>query len=111
MRIRRNKARTMIAMAKVEAGNVHTGIDELFQLGDLPAGRTDGTNDLGAAVEEGGGLLDGLKLDEAAGQSGYLGCVADHFAGFYVKGFQLANAIRCVDSIGSFKNAKIKCCV
>ena len=79
MRIRRNKARTMIAMAKVEAGNVHTGIDELFQLGDLPAGRTDGTNDLGAAVEEGGGLLDGLKLDEAAGQGGYFGCVADHF--------------------------------
>ena len=69
----------MIAMTEVEAGNVHTGIHELFELGDLPAGRTDGANDLGAAIEEGGGLLDGLKLDEAAGQGGHFGCVADHF--------------------------------
>ena len=69
----------MIAMTEVEAGNVHTGIHELLELGDLPAGRTDGANDLGAAIEEGGGLLDGLKLDEAAGQGGYFGCVADHF--------------------------------
>ena len=79
MRRGADKVLTVIAVAEVEAGNVHTGIDELLELGDLPASRTDGTNDLGATVEEGGGLLDGLKLDEAAGQGGYFGCVADHF--------------------------------
>lgn len=79
MRRGADKVLTVIAVAEVEAGNVHTGIDELLELGDLPAGRTDGTNDFGATVERGGGLLDGLELDEAAGQGGHLGCVADHF--------------------------------
>jgi hypothetical protein len=71
-------ARTVVAMTEVEAGNVHTSVDELLELGDLPTGGANGANDLGAAVEEGSRLLHGFKLDEAAGQGGYVGCVADH---------------------------------
>jgi hypothetical protein len=41
----------MVTMRKVEAGDAHTSIDEFLQLGNLPASRTQGTNDFGLTAK------------------------------------------------------------
>ena len=40
----------VVAMRKVEPSDGHAGIDELFELGDVPTGRTHGADDFGLAT-------------------------------------------------------------
>ena len=60
----------VISVGEVEASDGHAGIDELFQGGDIPAGRTESADNLGMAVLDLGGGRDGVEGDVATTKFG-----------------------------------------
>jgi hypothetical protein len=69
----------VIAMGKVEAGNVHTGINESLQLVDIPTGGSKRTHHLALAASERGGLFNRLQVNKATGQGRNITRIRNHF--------------------------------
>ena len=68
----------MIAMRKVEASSVHSGIHHSLKLGNLPAGGSQGADNLGATILLDGGATNHAKSDETSCKSWDVGGVRDH---------------------------------
>lgn len=74
----------VIAVTKVEAGNVHTALDESLQLLELPTRRSDRTNDLGSSELGITSVLDGIQIDESARQNRHLRRVGNRHCCFSI---------------------------
>lgn len=60
----------MITMREVKPGNVHTGIDQLFEGGDVPTGGAHGADNFGFTGGHIGGFGDTLEGDVGAAEFG-----------------------------------------
>ena len=71
----------VVTVRKVEAGTVHTGVQQSLQIGNTPARRADGADNLGATETQVGFLLDdGRQVEHATGKgwnSGRIGNTHD----------------------------------
>ena len=58
----------VVSVGEVESGGVKTGMDQLLQLFDFPAGRSEGTEDLGGALLGVRLVEDHVNIDVSTGE-------------------------------------------
>ena len=59
---------SMVTVREVESGGVKTGIDQLLQLFDFPAGRSEGAEDLGGSLINIGLVEDHFNINVSTGE-------------------------------------------
>ena len=69
----------MVTVTEVETSNIHTSLDQLFQLGNFPASGSESTDDFGLTAGNISGRLDTVKSDVRSTQFGSRGaCLGLH---------------------------------